>query len=584
MVKNTIKKKIDSADIISFDMYETLFSRVFSKPTDVFQYIEKYMNTDNIDFVNVRKQSERKCIERYGNGIYSFDDIYNEFDLIIKNKDIALKFKQIEENIEINSVIINKDVFEMLAYAHSKQKTIILVSDMYFSTKTLNKILTKLKVNNVDRIYVSNEYKASKHSGILFKIVKQDYKNKKILHIGDSYRGDYIMPKIKGIKSLHYDKFKLEKKSFEYDILRKMTYIFQKNEKNEYMVLGYSVLGPLLYSFCNWIYNQTEQGKKKIFFLAREGLLIKECYEYLFPYTKNNNSYLCVSRKSVVCLKLSAIKTGKDLLEVVPINKEISEQRYYYNLGVSYGDSNKNITNDAVINTPNDIIAKIRCIALENKKLLVKYLSELDFKNDVYICDIGWKGTMQNSLSLIQNIQIKGLYLAVIQNDDFKIGYSDYTYFRPFVHLVENMFIGQHGTTLGYKLTNDSIKPIFAKYEFCDRKFYDIQQGAKMFLHDIKNIFDLSLIIKNEIALENILRLGLKPKLKEIKLFANTEYLETKKYNLINKNHCLFYYIFHPKQCFHDFKNSGWKIGFLKQCFKISFPYYKVYKKLTKRR
>lgn len=585
MKKQSIKKRLSKFDVISFDIYETLIYRIFAKPCDLFKYIDDYLNDTPINFEETRLLAEKMCVEKLGLGKYDYDDIYSAFAMVVNDSQLAEKFKHIEENLEFQCVIKNNEIFELYQYAIQLKKKIIITSDMYFSSYFLTKILNKCGITTYDHLFVSCEEKASKHSGEMFRIVKNKFKKQSILHIGDSYRGDYLMPKLYNVHSIHYEKIKLKNEQIESSLIDKLIQIKSRTKENYYLQIGYKCLGPLIFGFCNWLYNAIKNDNKPIFFLSREGYFIKEIFELIYPEYKNRNHYLYVSRKSTNCLKLKTIVSFNDLIKMVPINKQISEYKYFSNIGIDYGKSDINITNNTIQSLP---VKKINEISEKNTELsntLIDYLNQSDFNGNVYICDIGWKGSMQDSLSDIPGVNINGLYLAIQENiNKNKTGYANYAMFRPFVHFIENCFMANHGTTLGYKNNNGEIEPILGKVEFKDDKFTNIQNGATSFVQDIIKTLNGKINITKTVALNNMLSLGLKPKISEIKLFQNENYLEGEEINLVNFNFSSLYYLFHIRKLIHDFRNSGWKVAFLKKFFKLPLPYYKAYLKFIKRK
>lgn len=55
------------------------------------------------------------------------------------------------------------------------------------------------------KLYLSNEVKASKSNGSMFKLITNDYSGAKILHIGDNMHSDIQMPKRFGIDTMRVE-------------------------------------------------------------------------------------------------------------------------------------------------------------------------------------------------------------------------------------------------------------------------------------------------------------------------------------------------------------------------------------------
>jgi hypothetical protein len=113
--ENAAKEKIDRADAISFDIFDTLLMRSVLYPRDVFELVAGRLNL-GADFPNRRVEAEAKF---YAEGrqptIY---DIYARLGDISPETEI-----EIEANLLVrNSVIITCSFTSFLSYSSSPQK------------------------------------------------------------------------------------------------------------------------------------------------------------------------------------------------------------------------------------------------------------------------------------------------------------------------------------------------------------------------------------------------------------------------------------------------------------------------------
>lgn len=372
---------------------------------------------------------------------------------------------------------------------------------------------------------------------------------------------------------------------------------------------GYKIFGILLVGFCKWIYESSKENKvDKIFFLSREGYIIKKIYEIMYP--GENVSYFYVSRRS---LSLPSIKDSKNIQEILeclilpPIftidvifsafsldinqfEKELKE----INIGkdeIFLRNSFKN--NKKIIQLMEKIYNKILVNANEQYKNFILYLKQEEFNENVGIVDIGWHNSMQKSiLKIAKKTSICGYYLGVykeaitFENNNISKGYL-YSYGNnisrqyktfSFVSLLESMFLSHEGTVISYKKINDIIVPNLADYEYENepislKVIRDFQDGAIQFVKDFinSNISDMEL--NSNICSYNILKFGNVPTKDDLEIFGNLSFENYKKHNIINFNNSSIYYFFHPRTMIKDFYKSGWRIAFLKKLFKIPLPY-----------
>ena len=79
-----IKSEIDSHEIISFDIFDTLLLRPYVKPTDLFLHLEKLLNKEG--FAQARIEAEQKARKKHSDKEdITIDEIYDEIESKYKN-------------------------------------------------------------------------------------------------------------------------------------------------------------------------------------------------------------------------------------------------------------------------------------------------------------------------------------------------------------------------------------------------------------------------------------------------------------------------------------------------------------------
>ena len=129
MFLDSIKQKLDNADIISFDIFDTLLLRPYVNPNDLFYHIEKVYNIAG--YAKARQKAEQNAWDKYriNKEDITLDEIYLEIE------DKYKKYKTIEIEFEITTSISNEEMYDVYKYALDKNKTIIFTSDMYLPKK-----------------------------------------------------------------------------------------------------------------------------------------------------------------------------------------------------------------------------------------------------------------------------------------------------------------------------------------------------------------------------------------------------------------------------------------------------------------
>lgn len=619
---------ISKYDIVSFDLFGTLIKRYCSS-TQIFEVVEKKFDREfkkNSNFKKIRIAAEKKarknCIDnKYGE--ISIDDIYLNIDEFNKKE---LEFlKKCEITTELDFCVFNNDIINLYKYCIKNDKKIIITSDMYLKKKHIEKIIRKNGIK-YDKLYLSNELKLNKRYGKLFDFIISDLNitNKKIVHIGDSKRNDFIIPKLKGIKSVliptnYYNDLKYfdsgkKDKTFDYFCLQSFINNNILNFDDFFTKLGYEIIGPLLYGYTFWLKKELDKNNiKKVFFLSREGKILLDAFNIIND-KKINCKYFFASRKSIRECNLGKINNYDDFKAIVRLNRNENIYNLFLNAGLSLNDFEmfledfninlKDEINKNSIELFNKLIPIINKKSNQKMKVLLEYLYQEGVNGKFAICDVGWVGTMQKSIYDIltkNNISFEqyGFYVgqsSVLNeciNHNNKMNnylavdnYYKYEQIYPFLNLFESFFLANHGTTIGYIKKGKKIFPQLAKYEYnhtVSDIYRKIQNGAISFVNDF-NISELKNNIKMtpEITLTGLLKLGLTPTKDDINIFCNINYTETTTHKFV-ENAPLLYYVFNIKKFKEDFLNSRWKIGFLKCTFKINFiNYYKLYMFLKK--
>ena len=290
---NNIEKLISKYDVISFDIYDTLIVRYFSKPIDVFKFIE--MNEGIDGFFCARINAEKKARRFYKkekeditiNDIYSFiNDKYN-------------KFIDIEKNYEIKYTNKYKETYEIYKIALKLNKKIIFTTDMYLDRNTILQILLNNGYDKFDKLYISGEIGLTKRTGNLFKYLLKDLNisSNSILHFGDDDNNDIKMStnchisnyKIenlldKFLKDNHNKKFLEFYKKNKHDMRAGLLVSFfsinniNNNFDDFFYYIGYYLGGLVASSYIKFINNEST-NKDGIIFVARDGYLLKKFYD-----------------------------------------------------------------------------------------------------------------------------------------------------------------------------------------------------------------------------------------------------------------------------------------------------------------
>lgn len=444
-----LKDKIDQADIVSFDIFDTLIMRKIFSPEDVFRLLGEKINGElksDCNIADIRAQVAAKC-GPFATINEIYEKIKKQIDLTDKNMSDIM---QLEKKTDMDLCIARKDIAELYEYCIESGKEVYLISDMYYTLQDIKRLLDKCGLSVIDdrHIWISCEKKKDKISGSLWKEYSSVVgKNAKCIHIGDNKIGDIENSKKYGINSYYVmsGKDMLMNSSLSElaanvntvsdsiclglviaKLFNSPFALCSTNGKVSYddsEIYGYCVYGPLLEKFLIWLYyNSRKDGIDKLLFFARDGYFLEKDYkivsELLNDGYKQDWCYLPISRRLIY---MATMKSEDDLKRVVAFP--------YVGTFADYMKSRFEITvtdataeyNDRQINAVGDSQNILNWIQPYKDKIMEQakrerenYLDYLKSDGDMQAglsygtVDVGYYGTNQYYLQRLTGIKTKG--------------------------------------------------------------------------------------------------------------------------------------------------------------------------------
>jgi len=393
---------------ISFDIFDTLISRPFYQPEDIFTLLDSCFSEltgSTVSFAQMRKEGERLVRLAYEKTQPSFEDINIDEIYEYIEKQYALPHQVIKQMIvkeielEVNFCRAREAGKELYELALESGKKVLLITDMYLRKTTIEEILRKNGYVGYEKIYVSCEERKLKYNGGLFKRVLTNIPDVKdnVIHIGDTWDSDIQGSKKANIKSIFLPK---AREIFENKIQNCSTnrcadigkfvcgdildyqkamenigfrcmlaLVFNRYFDNPYRtfhagsdfnidpyLIGYYTLGMHMLGLTKWIDTEVlKRNCKNVYFLARDGYLPIRAYK---KYQQNSCtnvfiSYVQASRKAL----LPAI---------------VKEKMNFYQLPIEYR-----------AHTPNTLLSMLNFAARDiSSRDWEKLLKKNEFKGD----------------------------------------------------------------------------------------------------------------------------------------------------------------------------------------------------------
>lgn len=464
------KELIDNADVVSFDIFDTLIRRNVDSPLGVFHLMKgaahELSGGHVSDFRSVRVKAEKAALEKArerGVQEVTFDEIYREIKELTGIDDAtAAQIQALEVETELRCVHPRVVGLDLLRYAKMRKKRIILASDMYLPRSAIERLLNQAGIGVPGVLYLSNELMKTKREGDLFRHIVEDLgvHPSEMAHFGDNPKGDVSSPKELGIAAFYIPRSILNYRESS-DFGKRLTLAAKKHWsltksvvdamisdrffdnvsrrsldsffRGDPFQFGYATLGPMMLGLSFWLYREAKaDGVRKLYFLSRDGLVMKRVFDELFPLEECGleTEYLYCSRRMA---RVPLIRNRFDLLQAIarPIHSRTLGNWLEANYGISADEVDAELFElhgfdgpDAIIdnNVDRDALAalirqledRLLEIAAEERSALVRYLGHKGVGAEKHaVVDIGYAGTMQEALSNLLGKSLKGYYLAV---------------------------------------------------------------------------------------------------------------------------------------------------------------------------
>lgn len=464
---------IERHEIISFDIFDTLLQRPYQLPRDLFAAVSKEVPEEElaqIDFSRARIAAEKSAFEialSESRGEITLDEIYaalhNSTNISLETCE---RLKRAEIQLELDLLYPRRSGLSAFRAAIARGKRVILISDMYLPKDVIVRTLTANGIVGYEKLFLSHEYGAKKHSGRLFETVLQELQvnPKIILHIGDNEIGDIKRAGEKGMDTFHlpkaYETYVAQgaySQVWQRDAARhspdwKMIVAIIANRLHDNPLvphrrgtifsggpwkLGYSGFGPLLLAFTKWLIETAiSDGKTDLFFLSRDGKILKQAYDIVaarYPEAPKSHYLLC-SRRAVNLAKATNFNHIRELVNMPFGNGVALGHLLKHRFGlepdpnvieilVSEGRAWETRIKESDVTELLPLFHKLTDLILQNasreRASYLRYLQTTGISQSASsgVVDIGYAGTMQESLSEFSGLRgsLSGYYLLTFR-------------------------------------------------------------------------------------------------------------------------------------------------------------------------
>lgn len=441
-------------DIVSFDIFDTLFERYIEPPERVkdiatVRFCKALKKLKGIETSPEMVLALRHSIETRlrQDALGSGHDYECAFSTLAREmvREILGAFDEqlfstlidCELSVEKEVLYVKDGMIDIIIWLKSIGKKLIAVSDMYLDQAYIAEIFREKGLDPYfDKIYVSSMNKFGKHSGRQFMhiILNETTVPNRIVHIGDNGISDFNAPQRLGMKAIHlkdeeslrkrimlktYDSLQMSNPYFKGRHLMQLIRPTELGSKDFFYDYGFSTIGPMYTAFVYGVIEEVEAYRpEKLFFLAREGELFMDMYLTLTAGRFEDYSpafeYVYLTRGSTA--PASAYRGLTHEKAIIPLFNPKQEGLYsifnvyglphdeFIPIAREYGFHDikepirdwKDTRLMALLGDERFQAAVVKC-ALRHRALLKDYLTQIGFfsYDRVAFIDIGWNGTIQ---------------------------------------------------------------------------------------------------------------------------------------------------------------------------------------------
>lgn len=306
-----------AAQIVSFDIFDTLLARPWFSPDNLFAFLEAAVERRFAiaDFSRLRKEAESLARQTGRGGDVNLTEIYAAFGALTGLGARAQDIRVLEEEAEFAMLRPRPDVCAAARALAAAGKRLVLVSDMYLDAVFLRRLLARHDLDFFAALHVSNVLGARKDNGTMWQVLpaREGVAPERWLHVGDNEHADVQRPLDAGfLHPVHVmratDQFCLFNEEAEpwmrpehwqegllLGLLANRLFLpgcahvpvgldvgNRSVEIRSLRDFGYLTIGPALAVFMAWLIGQARQdGIALLLYASREGYLLQQAHDLI---------------------------------------------------------------------------------------------------------------------------------------------------------------------------------------------------------------------------------------------------------------------------------------------------------------
>ncbi len=542
------RRAAEAGGVLSFDFYDTLFTRASATPEDVLAYVGHRLALEGLDdageFATTRRKADAAARLADTRGDVTLAEIYDAFperwSAARRARAMALELA-----IELSTLQPRRSVVALSRDAKRRGGTTAIVSDTCMDAGFIGSVLERHGIADLfDHVYCSSDVLRRKDDGTIWPWLKRELPGAGagFTHIGDNNRSDVVQPRKSGVSAVGVTSAALTAELRGFPVpkhWRSANHDWRsgivlgpaiarigndpflggspgKVQFEEPYDFGYAVIGPLMFGFMSWIVAKAAaDGVDRLFFLSRDGYFLQSIYEACARgggMALPSAHYLCVSRRSVVP---AHVYRSYDLDLVLKSRfKGSLRDLLQGRLGIDVSDLVGPDVADAAIRLPQDRPRVVDVMTAHREVIrdalkgsfddLTLYLDRSGFTGSerAAIVDFSASGTIQMAMQGVMGRGLNGYYMMISRAfgaEDGLGGRSSACYvdaqdqwqLQPVqagAILLEGLLTAPYGQITGYREVDGAMVPVHGAEPDSGPRFPAIRQameGAERYGRDL---------------------------------------------------------------------------------------------------
>ncbi|HVE68939.1 MAG TPA: HAD family hydrolase, partial [Solirubrobacteraceae bacterium] len=461
--------------VLSLDVFDTVLWRRVAEPVDAFLLLagrlrERGLLADGVtdaEFGALRQAAEKRAREDAlaggGGREVTLDAIHGRLPRALLTRDVpAGELAELECELERDLLVPDLDVAELIGVARAEGRTVVAVSDTYFSERQLRVMLARgpLAGARFDRVFASSAHGTGKGEG-LFSVVLETLgcRPEEVVHVGDNHDADVVPARRLGMRTVYFERRppaldRIMQREAPYahvpphhahgenglaalrgKVLGRAERARQPEGLRAFWEYGAASLGPAFTAFAEWVHARAEREEvSKAFCLMREGELLSRLVNAAAPACDSavTAEPLWLSRQ--VCARANIVEGTREELEALFERRRLPTLREFAGtVGApleAFGELGRDADRwlddagfgdeviDAIVYGP-DLRMAVVAHAQELRRRILRYLESVrpPGEETLLLVDLGWGATIQSMAQrLLREAQVPcrtvGLYLV----------------------------------------------------------------------------------------------------------------------------------------------------------------------------